>query len=103
MVIKHRKRLFASIIMIVCGALLYFVIIPTMIVTAASYVDTSEGADNSWWRTIFYIGVALGFSAYILVIAGVLLMVITVLRELFYRKKNKQIEGVRVYGRSAVE
>ena len=92
MVFKYRKSLFASIIMIVCGALLY-VIIPIMMSTAASYVDTTEGADNRWWRTVWYIGLALGYSAYILMIAGVLLMVITVLRELFYRKKNKQIEG----------
>ena len=92
MVMKYRKSLFASIIMIVCGAML-FVIIPIMMGTAASYVDTSEGADNSWWRTVWYIGLALGYTAYILMIGGVLLMVITVLRELSDRKKNKQIEG----------
>lgn len=92
MVMKYRKSLFASIIMIVCGAML-LVIVPIMWVTAASYVDTSEGADNSWWRTFWYIGLAVGYTAYILVIVGVLLMVITVLRELFDRKKNKQIEG----------
>jgi TRAP-type C4-dicarboxylate transport system permease small subunit len=89
MVMKYRKSLFASIIMIVCGTML-FVIIPIMMSTAASYVDTSEGADNSWWRTVWYIGLALGYTAYILMIGGVLLMVITVLRELSGRKKNKQ-------------
>jgi len=92
MVMKYRKRLLASIIMIVCGPMLY-VIIPFMMVTAASYVSFSEGADNSWWRTVWYIGLALGFTMYILPIVGVLLLAITVLRELFNRKKNKQIEG----------
>ena len=89
---KYRKSLFASIIMIVCGAML-LVIIPIMMGTVASYVDTSEGADNRWWRTVWYIGLALGYTAYILMIVGVLLLVITVLRELLDRKKNKQIEG----------
>jgi len=89
---KYRKSLFASIIMIVCGALL-FVIIPILMGTAASYVDTSEGADNRWWGTVWYIGLALGYAAYALLIVGVLLLTITVLRELSYKKKNKQIEG----------
>ena len=96
MVMRYRKRLFASIIMIVCGAML-LVIIPFMMGTAASYVDTSEGA--SWWRTVWYIGLALGYTAYILMIVGVLLLVITVLRELrahdfvnFFVKRLVQIE-----------
>lgn len=92
MVVKYRKSLFASIVMIVCGALL-LVIVPIVMGAAASYVDTSEGADNSWWRTVWYIGLALGYTAYALLIAGVSLMVITVLRELSYRKKNKQISA----------
>ena len=92
MVVKYRRSLFVSLIMIVCGAML-LVIIPIMMGTAASYVDTSEGADNSWWRAVWYIGLALGFTMYILPIVGVLLLAITVLRELFNRKKNKQIEG----------
>jgi len=92
MVMKHRKRLLASTITISCGVML-LVIIPIMMGTAASYVDTSEGADISWWRTVWYIGLALGYTAYILMIGGVLLLVITVLRELSDRKKNKQIEG----------
>jgi len=92
MVMKYRRSLFVSIIMIVCGVML-LVIVPIMMGTAASYVDTGEGADNSWWRTVWYIGLALGYTAYILMIVGGLLLVITVLRELRARKKNKQIEG----------
>jgi hypothetical protein len=52
MVMKYRKGLFASIIMIICGAML-FVIVPILMSAAASYVSTVEGADNSWWRTVW--------------------------------------------------
>lgn len=88
MVMKYRRSLVVSIIMIVCGVML-LVIVPIMMGVAASYV-TSESF--GWWRTVWYIGLALGYTAYILMIVGVLLLVITVLRELHARKKNKQIE-----------
>ena len=84
---KYRKSFFASIIMIVCGALI-LAIVPLVMGDAASHVNTTEGADNSWWRTLWYIGLALGYSAYALLIAGVLLLVIAVIREMKFRKET---------------
>uniref|UniRef100_A0A7C3J505 Uncharacterized protein n=1 Tax=Candidatus Methanomethylicus mesodigestus TaxID=1867258 RepID=A0A7C3J505_9CREN len=90
MAMMYRKRLLPSIIIISCGVML-LVITPIIMSTAASYIDTGEGGDISWWRTVWYIGLALGYTSYILMIGGALLLGITLLRELSNRKKSKQI------------
>ena len=84
---KYRKSLFASIIMIVCGALILG-IVPLVMGDVASQVNTTEGADNSWWRTLWYISLTLGYSAYVLLILGVSLLVVTVVRELRFHKED---------------
>ncbi len=82
----NKKSTLSGFFMVVCGALL-LVLVPHLMRYVTSYVDTSQGATNSWWRLVWYTGMGLGYLAYILIIAGVLLLLVTFLNDLRKAKK----------------
>jgi ABC-type Fe3+ transport system permease subunit len=97
---RHRKMLISSVIIIAVGIVLWFIVGP---ITMLFGIGTGSYETTSWWglvrethyyeyaTSVYYVGLGLTLFGIILVIAGAVLIVITVILEFTKSKPKEQL------------
>ncbi|PKM64402.1 MAG: hypothetical protein CVU96_03040 [Firmicutes bacterium HGW-Firmicutes-20] len=86
MVKKFKTKMVVGFLMLL-GGIALLIIVPLIMNYAAPLVTDGQGS-ATWWRTIWYVGLFLGYGAYMLIFAGVILILLNFLRELKTRRSR---------------